>query len=178
MFCSLRVILRLDENAARKLIGKIKDMKAAIKSLESKESREKYRRLRRAEKLFLQAAEQSGNVDLARYIQSDLEDEEEKVDKEKEVRYNYNSKRKWTENILSTEDSRLFRKCVENTHIKGEAPVFTDGMYRYEVNNKLIISDGNFEDPSIEAVIVVNVDNAKNKCINTTSELSIEVQHF
>ena len=84
-------IVRLDENAARKLVGKIKDMKAAIKSLESKESREKYLRLRRAEKLFLQAAEQSGNVDLARYIQSDLEDDEEDVDKEKEVRYNKNS---------------------------------------------------------------------------------------
>lgn len=54
-------IVRLDEGAARKLIGKIKEMKSAIKSLESKESREKYRRLRRAEKLFLQAAEQSGN---------------------------------------------------------------------------------------------------------------------
>ena len=69
-------IIRLDENAARKIIGKIKDMKAAIKSLESKESREKYRRLRRAEKLFLKAAEQAGNNELVRFIQSDDEEEE------------------------------------------------------------------------------------------------------
>jgi len=58
----------------------------------------------------LQAAEQSGNVDLAKFIQSDLEDEEEYVDKEKEVQYNYNSKRTWVKNLLSSEDWELFKE--------------------------------------------------------------------
>nr|MBE6545777.1 hypothetical protein [Oscillospiraceae bacterium] len=76
-------------------------MKAAIKSLESKESREKYRRLRRAEKLFLQAAEQAGNIDLARYIQSNLEDEEEK-----EVQASYINKEELTHVSASDQVSR------------------------------------------------------------------------
>ena len=78
------------------------------------------------------------------------------------MQYNYSSKREWTENILSTEDSRLFRKCVEDTYVNKKTPDFTDGMYLYEVNNKLIISDGNFNDPSIDAVVDFNVSNATN----------------
>ncbi|MBR2474158.1 MAG: hypothetical protein IKB51_03920 [Clostridia bacterium] len=101
-------IVRLDENAARKLIGKIKDMKAAIKSLESKESREKYLRLRKAEKLFLQAAEQSGNVDLAKYIQSDLEDEE------KEVQASYTSGQE-NSPIVEIEDNEELNSLIANS---------------------------------------------------------------
>ncbi|MBR2474504.1 MAG: hypothetical protein IKB51_05700 [Clostridia bacterium] len=58
----------------------------------------------------MQAAEQSGNVDLARYILD--EDDEEDVDKEKEVQYNYNSKRTWAKNLLSLEDWELFKEKI------------------------------------------------------------------
>ena len=83
-------IIRLDAGLAEKLVGKWQDMKAAIKSFESKESREKYKRLVKAQKLFLEAAETAGDTRLANIIQGLLDDEEETVDSEAKVQYNRN----------------------------------------------------------------------------------------
>ncbi len=84
-------IIRLDAGLAQKLVGKWQDMKAAIKSFESKESREQYKRLVKAQKLFLEAAETAGNTDLADFIRKIVgNDDEENVDSGAAVQYNRN----------------------------------------------------------------------------------------
>ncbi len=74
----------------------------------------------------------------------------------------YNDNRGWASELLSSEDKRLFNDSLTKKNSGNSKPSFSDGKYLYEVNNKLIISDGDFENPSIDAIIDINVDNATN----------------
>ena len=87
-----------------------------------------------------------------------------------EARYNrkadseqdYISKRGWTEGILSVEDRRLLREEIANAEKRGYQanPRLSDGSYLFEVNNKIVLVSGDFENPIYDGVVDINADTA------------------
>ena len=72
----------------------------------------------------------------------------------------YNTQRTWAWDLISTEDRKLFYEKIGEIKQYNTEATFSDGKYLLDINNKFIITDGDYNDPSIDTVMVFDVDNA------------------
>ncbi len=92
-------IVRKDAPLAEKIIGKIQDLKAALERAGTAEAQAEYKKLRKAENLYLKAAQAAGKQDLVRKI---IKRRDEKIDQnEKKIRESksYKKEESYGENI-------------------------------------------------------------------------------
>ncbi|HHX81049.1 MAG TPA: hypothetical protein GX692_08300, partial [Acholeplasmataceae bacterium] len=79
-------LVRDNTTIAEKIMNRIEDLKEFFKSFESREAREQYKRLEKAEKLYLRAVEKAGFV----YVYRKIEKKDD-IDREEKIQYNENA---------------------------------------------------------------------------------------
>lgn len=111
-------------------------------SIKNKQDREVYDFLNKAERLYKKALENSrGGATSIRYA----------LDKEEEKSY-YSNNELWGK--LTKQDQALLYKSIDEIHHQGYWEYQLDnGDYLIDINNKVVISDGAFQKPSIEGVV-------------------------
>lgn len=103
-------IVASDRSLARKLVDKILNLKEAFSKVGDKATRGQLKMLRRAEKLYLDAARKAGDMRLVKYILSRSPETEEEVDSE----YEYEQNMKFS----LVEDKKTLDFLNEQKHIK------------------------------------------------------------
>jgi hypothetical protein len=85
----------------------------------------------------------------------------------------YMNRRGWADGVLSVEDRALLRVKISEAQRQGfEAhPRLSDGSYLFEVNNKIVLVSGDFENPFYDGVVDINADNA-----DTFDEIRKEIE--
>ena len=160
-------------NLAKQILSRIKAFLQTFGKKSSKDP-EAIQNLRRTEELFRKALQNAGvsyAVDEltranAEKMHVSGENGAESVDESGEVRYNkrddYTAFRGWADGVLSEEDRRLLREKISEADASGfEAhPRLSDGCYLFDVNNKIVLVTGDFNNPVYDGVIDINTDNA------------------
>ena len=177
-------IVASDRSLARKLVDKILNLKEAFSKVGDKATRGQLKMLRQAEKLYLDAAREAGDMRLVKYILSRSPETEEEVDSDAQIVYNrkglYKQIPKQEYAIISSrimEDNSRFMAREEELPRYGAARS-ANYFYVYEnfapgnfgVLKQIKITDANREYiASIEAKIG---ENNGESIIGSTSELN------
>ncbi len=85
----------------------------------------------------------------------------------------YMMRRGWARGVLSQEDRALLeRKISEAKNLGFKAhPRLSDGSYLFEINNKIVVVSGDFENPIYDGIVDINADNA-----DTFNEMRKEIE--
>ena len=127
-------LVAMDGNIAQKTVAKIKSLKAMFERLGNAEASAEYKFLKRAENLYLKAAEKAGDARLIRYITTGEWDEEDvaydkkkegAIDGRKEYQTTRNERRTTKESVLEhSEGSR--RGDISYTDERGRIRVLSE----------------------------------------------------
>ncbi len=186
----VKKLITTEPTTAEKLIGKIRELAADLKNKKSPDAKEQAELLKKAEGLFMRAlSEAGGTIDSnGRIHLANDEDEETEESTESGVKrlksvdngageqYNdseHMTRRGWADGILSIEDRQLLRGKISEAKASGLAshPQLFDGTYLFEVNNKIVLVSGDFENPIYDGVVDINADNA-----DTANEIREEIE--
>lgn len=122
---------------ARKVVQKIKNLKKMFEreGVITEKEKEQLRLLKKAERLYLAAAEKAGNFDLKQFIHSDEEELEEKIDSDAKVVYNKDGRSREVHGGESegdrSGDSRIGARDNggEKFALKDSEPTYTEKQY-------------------------------------------------
>ena len=102
-------IVAKDGNIAQKTVAKIKSLKAMFERLGNAEASAEYKYLKKAEELYLKAAEKAGDARLIRYITSgELDEEEAKYARKRQKYLSYKEVGKENVEYISQQLYRLY----------------------------------------------------------------------
>ena len=150
LFGNEQMISRLTQtkrNLAQKIFDRIKKFIQVLK-VKTPEEKNMIKTLQKAESLFEKALIKSG----ANYLAESLANN---IDNLSEVKYSRKNSNLWDR--LTKQEQALLYKGIDEIHHQGFWEYQLDnGDYLIDINNKIVISDGNFQKPSIEGIVEFN----------------------
>ena len=150
LFGNEQMINRLTQtkrNLAQKIFDRIKQFIQVLKA-KTPDEKNMLRTLQKAESLFEKALSKSGTGYL-------VESMSNSIDNLSEVKYSKKNSILWDK--LSKQEQAMLYKSIDEMHHQGFWEYQTQsGDYVIDINNKIIISDGNFQSPSIEKIVEFN----------------------
>ena len=157
-------VINENKSLALKIWQWIKDVIAKLTKRGNNKTYYEY--IRNAEKLYANAIKASiGGVGLTQVRETQdfiaeferlvAEEEATALDNGEDVRYSKKTNELW--NTFTKEEKAIFYKTVDEIHHQNYYETkLNNGDYLIDVNNKIIISDGAFNQPSIEGIIEFN----------------------
>lgn len=150
LFGNEQMINRLTQtkrNLAQKIFDRIKQFIQVLKA-KTPEEKNMLRTLQKAESLFEKALSKSGAIYLVESLANN-------IDNLSEVKYSKKNSNLWDK--LTKQEQALLYKGIDEIHHQGFWEYQLDnGDYLIDINNKIVISDGNFQKPSIEGIVEFN----------------------
>lgn len=158
-------IVSQETSIAEKIMKKIKDLKGMFERLGNTESRAEYKRLAKAEKLYLKAIEKAGykyrnGKILARRDSDEIDSNTQNEYNSDEVKSSRKESVLWG-GLTKQEQAQLYQRVDSLHHSNYTEYRLRNGNYLLDIENKVIETNGNFDSPSVEGYVEFNKFSSK-----------------
>ena len=158
-------ILSKETSIAEKVMKKIKDLKAMFERLGNAEARAEYKRLSKAEKLYLNAIEKAGykyrnGKILVRRKKEEIDSTSQNEYNSDEIQLSRKESDLW-EGLTKQEQAQLYQRVDALHHSNYTEYRLRSGNYLLDIENKVIETNGDFDSPSVEGYVEFNKFSSK-----------------